>query len=181
MVSLDNTKTGANLAKAFAGESKARNRYTYYAVEAKKEGYEHVAAVFEELAGNEREHAKIWFRLLCGGIIPKTIDNLVSAIAGEHEEWTAMYKDMAAQAHDEGFNDIAFLFEKVGNIEKEHENRLTELLDKMQSNSSFDKKTKTVWFCQGCGHVVDSEQAPKSCPVCGNLKEGFKECTVNLY
>jgi len=174
MVNLENTKTGQNLVKAFAGESQARNRYTYFAIEAKKEGYEQVAAILEELAGNEREHAKIWFKLLCGGVIPKTVENLKIAIECENEEWTVMYKEMAADAHDEGFNDIAFLFEKVGNIEKEHEGRLNELLAKIQENAVFDKKKKIVWLCQNCGHIVDSENAPKICTVCGNLKEGFE-------
>ena len=179
MANLENTKTWQNLATAFAGESQARNRYTYFAVEAKKEGYEQIAATLEELAGNEREHAKIWFKLLCGGMIPKTVANLKSAIAGEHEEWTVMYKEMAAEAHDEGFHDIAFLFEKVGNIEKEHEERLRELLGKIQGNAVSDKKQKTVWLCQGCGHMIDSTNAPQSCPVCGKLKEGFESRTIN--
>jgi rubrerythrin len=180
MANLENTKTWQNLIKAFAGESQARNRYTYFAVEAKKEGYEQVAAALEELAGNEKEHAKIWFKLLCGGGIPNTVENLKSAIAGENAEWSVMYKEMAAQAQDEGFNDVAFLFEKIGNIEKEHEGRLSELLAKIQGNATFDKKKKTVWICQNCGHIVDSEDAPKSCPVCGNLKEGFESRVINF-
>jgi len=180
MPNLKNTQTEKNLEKAFAGESQARNRYTYFAVEAKKEGYEQVAATLEEFAGNEREHAKIWFKLLCGGVIPKTVENLKSAIAGENEEWTAMYKEMAAEAYDEGFADIAFLFEKVGNIEKEHEGRLTKLLAKIQNDSAFDKKKKTIWLCQSCEHIADSENPPQSCPVCGNLHEGFEARTINL-
>jgi len=180
MANLENTKTEQNLITAFSGESQARNRYTYFITEAKKEGYEQVAAVLEELAGNEREHAKIWFRLLCGGTIPKTVENLKTAIAGENAEWTSMYKEMAAEARDEGFDDISFLFEKVGNIEKEHEERLTELLDKIQENATFDKKKKAVWLCQNCGHIVDSANAPQSCPVCGGLKEGFESRTISL-
>jgi len=180
MASLENTKTEQNLVKAFAGESQARNRYNYFAAEAKKEGYEQASAVLDELAGNEREHGKIWFKLLCGGVIPKTAENLKIAIAGEHDEWSSMYKDMAADAYEEGFNDIAFLFEKVGNIEKEHEGRLIELLEKIQKNSVFDKKKKTVWLCQNCGHIVDSENAPQSCSVCGNPKEGFESRTISF-
>ena len=180
MANLENTKTLENLTKAFAIESQARNRYTYFAVEARKEGYEQVAAVMEELAGNEREHAKIWYKLICGGAIPTTIENLKNAIAGENTEWISMYTQMAEEARKEGLDDIAFLFEKVGNIEKEHEERLKELLEKIQENATFDRKKKIVWHCQNCGHIVDSEKAPKSCPICGNLKEGFESRTINF-
>ena len=180
MENLENTKTEQNLIKAFAGESQARNRYTYFASEAKKEGYEQVAATFDEFAGNEREHARIWFKLLCGGVIPKTVENLKSAIAGEREEWTFMYKEMMEVAQEEGFDDIAFLFEKVGNIEKEHDGRLSDLLAKIQDNAIFDKHKKTVWLCQSCGHIVDSEEPPKNCSVCGNLKEGFESRVINF-
>jgi rubrerythrin len=175
MAELDNTKTKENLAKAFAGESQARNRYTYFANEAKKGGYKQVAVVLEELAGNEMEHGKIWYRLLCGGVIPKTIENLKSAIESEHDEWTAMYQRMAADAREEGFDDIAFLFDKVADIEKEHENNLIEILEKILANDNDDENKKAVWACQNCGFTVDSKEAPtQGCPVCGNLKEGFE-------
>ena len=179
MADLKGTKTEKNLMAAFAGESQARNKYTYFAAIAKKEGYEQIAAFFEETAGNEKEHAKIWFKLLCGGDIPSTPDNLKAAAAGEHEEWTEMYKRMAAEAREEGFGTIAFLFEAVGNIEKEHEERYLKLLKNIQEGSVFVKKEKSVWICRNCGHMVDNANAPEKCPVCAHPKAHFELRKVN--
>ena len=179
MANLKGTKTEKNLMEAFAGESQARNKYTYFAGKAKKEGYEQIAAIFEETAGNEKEHAKIWFKFLCGGDVPATTENLKAAAAGEHEEWTAMYKRMAEEARAEGFNDIAFLFESVGKIEKEHEERYLKLLKNVQEGSAFAKKQKSVWICRNCGHIVDSEKAPDKCPVCAHPQAYFELRLVN--
>jgi len=179
MANLQGTKTEKNLMEAFAGESQARNKYTYFASKAKKEGYEQIAAIFEETAGNEKEHAKIWFKLLCGGEVPSTAENLKAAAAGENEEWTAMYKRMAAEAREEGFNDIAFLFEKVGAIEKEHEERYLALLKNVEDGAVFAKKEKSVWICRNCGHIVDSEKAPGKCPVCVHPQAYFELRAVN--
>ena len=179
MANLKGTKTEKNLMDAFAGESQARNKYTYFAGKAKKEGYEQIAAFFEETAGNEKEHAKIWFKLLCGGDVPTTSENLKAAAAGEHEEWTEMYKRMAAEAREEGFNDIAFLFEAVGKIEKEHEERYLKLLKNVEDGAAFAKNTKSVWICRNCGHIVDSEKAPMKCPVCVHPQAYFELRAVN--
>ncbi|MCL2106297.1 MAG: rubrerythrin family protein [Oscillospiraceae bacterium] len=174
MANLKGTKTEANLAEAFAGESQARNKYTYFASKAKKEGYEQIGAFFEETAGNEKEHAKIWFKLLCGGEIPPTAENLKAAASGEHEEWTEMYKRMAAEAREEGFDQIAFLFESVGAIEKEHEERYLKLLQNVEDGSVFAKQEKSVWICRNCGHIVDSLSAPRMCPVCAHPQAYFE-------
>jgi len=179
MANLKGTKTEKNLMEAFAGESQARNKYTYFASKAKKEGYEQIAAIFEETADNEKEHAKIWFKLLCGGEIPGTADNLKAAAAGENSEWTDMYKRMAADARDEGFNDIAFLFDSVGAIEKEHEERYLKLLSNVDVGSVFDKKEKSVWICRNCGHTVDNESAPDKCPVCAHPQAYFELRVIN--
>jgi rubrerythrin len=179
MANLKGTKTEKNLAEAFAGESQARNKYTYFASKAKKEGYEQIAAIFEETAGNEKEHAKLWFKLLCGGDVPATADNLKAAAAGEHGEWTEMYKRMAAEAKEEGFNDIAFLFEAVGKIEKEHEERYLKLLKNLQDGTVFAKKEKSVWICRNCGHIVDNEKAPQKCPVCAHPQAYFELRLIN--
>ena len=179
MANLKGTKTEKNLMEAFAGESQARNKYTYFASKAKKEGYEQIAAFFEETAGNEKEHAKIWFKLLCGGDVPSTADNLKAAAAGEHEEWTEMYKRMASEAREEGFNDIGFLFEAVGRIEKEHEERYLALLKNVNDGAVFAKKEKSVWICRNCGHIVDSEKAPMKCPVCAHPQSYFELRVVN--
>jgi len=180
MANLKGTKTEKNLMEAFAGESQARNKYTYFASKAKKEGYEQIAAFFEETAGNEKEHAKIWFKLLCGGDIPATTENLKAAAEGEHGEWTEMYKRMAADAREEGFDNIAFLFEAVGKIEKEHEERYLKLLKNIQDGVVFNKKTKNVWICRNCGHIVDCEDAPKICPVCTHPQGYFELRAVNF-
>jgi len=179
MANLKGTKTEKNLMEAFAGESQARNKYTYFASKAKKEGYEQIAAFFEETAGNEKEHAKLWFKFLCGGDIPSTAENLKAAAAGEHEEWTDMYKRMAAEAREEGFTDIAFLFEKVGNIEKEHEERYLKLLKNIEDGAVFAKKSKLVWICRNCGLLVDNENAPPKCPVCAHPQAYFEVRAVN--
>jgi len=179
MSELKGSKTEKNLLEAFAGESMARNKYTYFASKAKKEGYEQIAAIFEETAGNEREHAKIWYKLLSGGEIHSTPENLKAAAAGEHGEWTDMYKRMANEAREEGFNEIAFLFDSVGNIEKEHEGRYLKLLDNVQANTVFAKNQKSVWICRNCGHIVDSTDAPKLCAVCKHPQSYFELRVVN--
>lgn len=179
MANLKGTKTEKNLMEAFAGESQARNKYTYFASKAKKEGYEQISAIFAETAGNEKEHAELWFKLLCGGAIPSTAENLKAAAAGENEEWTEMYKRMADEAKEEGFADIAFLFESVGKIEKEHENRYLALLKNVEEGSVFKKKEKTVWICRNCGHIVDSESAPIKCPVCAHPQAYFELRVIN--
>ena len=179
MADLKGTKTEKNLTEAFAGESQARNKYTYFASKAKKDGYEQIAALFSETAENEKEHAKIWFKLLCGGEIAKTADNLKAAAAGERGEWTEMYKRMAAEAREEGFDDIAFLFDSVGKIEKEHEQRYLKLLKNIEDSSVFAKKEKSVWICRNCGHIADAESAPQLCPVCKHPQAYFELRTVN--
>jgi len=179
MSNLKGSKTEKNLLEAFAGESMARNKYTYFAGKAKKDGYEQIAAIFEETANNEKEHAKLWFKLLCGGAVPSTSDNLKAAAAGENEEWTQMYKRMATEAKEEGFDKIAFLFEQVGKIEKEHEERYLTLLDNVNNNKVFNKTEKNVWICRNCGHLVDSASAPELCPVCDHPKAYFELRAVN--
>jgi rubrerythrin len=180
MANLKGSKTEKNLMEAFAGESQARNKYTYFASQARKEGYEQIAAFFEETAGNEKEHAKIWFKLLCGGDIPATSENLKAAAAGENGEWTEMYKRMAAEAKEEGFNDIAFLFESVGKIEKEHEERYLKLLKNIEEQAVFSKKEKSVWICRNCGYIFDNESAPQKCPVCKHSQAYFELRSVNF-
>ena len=179
MADLKGSKTEKNLMEAFAGESQARNKYTYFASKAKNEGYEQIAAIFEETANNEKEHAKIWFKLLCGGDIPATADNLKAAAAGENFEWTDMYKRMAAEAHEEGFEDIARLFEGVLKIERAHEERYLKLLKNVEDGSVFSKNEKSVWICRNCGHIVDSENAPEKCPVCVHPKAFFELRVIN--
>ena len=180
MADLKGSKTEKNLMEAFAGESQARNKYTYFASKAKKDGYEQIAAIFEETAGNEKEHAKIWFKLLCGGEVPSTPENLKAAAAGEHGEWTEMYKRMAAEAREEGFADIAGLFESVAAIEKEHEARYLTLLKNIEDGAVFKKKIKSVWICRNCGHIEDSESAPGKCPVCNHPQAYFELRAVNF-
>ena len=179
MVNLKGTKTEKNLLEAFAGESQARNKYTYFASKAKKEGFEQIAAFFLETADNEKEHAKIWLKLLSGGEIPSTIENLKAAAAGENEEWTEMYKRMAEEAKEEGFNDIAKLFESVGAIEKEHESRYLTLLKNIEDGAVFAKKGKSVWICRNCGYIFDNANAPQECPVCDHPQAYFEMKTVN--
>jgi len=179
MANLKGTKTEKNLMEAFAGESQARNKYSYFASKARKEGYEQIAAFFEETADNEKEHAKIWFKLLCGGEIPATTDNLKAAAAGENSEWTDMYKRMATEARAEGFTEIAFLFDSVGAIEKKHEERYLKLLKNIKDGLVFAKKEKTAWICRNCGHIHDNENAPEKCPVCAHPKAYFELRVIN--
>ena len=179
MANLKGTKTESNLMAAFAGESQARNKYTYYASKAKKEGYEQIAAFFQETAHNEMEHAKIWFKLLHDGAIPDTVQNLKDAAAGENYEWTDMYKNMAIEAREEGFDKIAALFEMVGKIEKEHEERYLKLLENIENGTVFSKTEKSVWICRNCGHIADNANAPKICPVCDHPQAYFELRAVN--
>ena len=166
-MNLKGSKTEANLKEAFAGESQARNKYSYFASKAKKDGYNQVAAIFEETANNEKEHAKIWFKLLENGI-GSTEENLLAAAAGEKFEWTEMYKGFAEDAKEEGFEDIAFLFEKVAEIEKEHEERYNTLLDNIKNGSVFEKKEDVTWTCSNCGYVYAGKKAIDVCPVCAH-------------
>ena len=179
MANLKGTKTEKNLMEAFAGESQARNKYTYFASKAKKEGYEQISAIFTETANNEKEHAKIWFKLLCGGDIPSTMENLKAAAAGENCEWTDMYKRMAIEAKEEGLDDIAALFTSVGAIEKGHEERYLALLKNVEDGAVFAKHQKTVWICRNCGHIVDHESAPQECSVCKHPQAYFELHVVN--
>lgn len=178
MANLKGTKTEQNLMEAFAGESQARNKYSYFASKAKKEGYQQIAAIFEETAANEKEHAKIWFKLLNG--IGTTEENLKVAAEGENGEWTEMYARMAKEAREEGFDEIAALFDGVAAIEKEHEERYLKLLANIENGEVFKKNTKTVWVCRNCGHIVDSESAPEECPVCAH-PQGYFELRVINY
>jgi len=179
MANLGGTKTEKNLMEAFAGESQARNKYTYFASKAKKEGYEQIAAFFGETAANEMEHAKIWFKLLCGGDIPSTTENLKAAADGENFEWTDMYKRMAQEAREEGFKDIAALFDMVGAIEKEHEERYRKLSRNIEDGAVFARSEKSVWICRNCGHISDSAKAPELCPVCMHPQAYFELRAVN--
>ena len=177
MKDLKGTKTEKNLMEAFAGESQARNKYTYFASVAKKEGYEQIAAIFLETAENEKEHAKIWLKKLCG--IGNTAENLKAAAAGENDEWTSMYKRMAEEARSEGFDEIAQLFEGVAKIEKEHEERYKKLLENLEAGKVFKKEEKTVWKCRNCGHTHEGAEAPEVCPVCAHPKAFFEILSKN--
>ena len=174
MQELKGTKTEKNLMDAFTGESMARNKYTYYASKAKKEGFEQIAAIFQETADNEKEHAKIWFKLLHDGDIPTTEQNLSDAAAGENYEWTDMYDRMAKEAREEGFDKIAFLFEAVGQIEREHEARYKKLLENMENGLVFSKDGDAIWKCRNCGHIVIGKQPPEVCPVCAHPRAYFE-------
>lgn len=177
---LKGTKTEESLRKAFAGESEARNKYTYFASKARKDGYEQIAAIFEETAANEKEHAKLWFKALNGGEVPSTIDNLNAAANGEAYEWTDMYDEFAKTAKEEGFNEIAFLFESVGKIEREHEARFRKLIKNIEEGLVFSSDGDTIWICRNCGHVVVGPKAPEICPVCKH-KGSFFERKANNY
>ncbi len=170
---LKGSKTEANLWAAFAGESQARNKYSYYASKAKKEGYVQIAKIFEETADNEKEHAKIWFKLLHEGEIPSTGVNLADAAAGENYEWTDMYAGFAQTAREEGFTKIATLFEMVGKIEKEHEERYRKLLANVENGLVFSRDGDMIWQCSNCGHIVIGKKAPDMCPVCAHPKAYF--------
>ncbi|MBO7145340.1 MAG: rubrerythrin family protein [Salinivirgaceae bacterium] len=173
-MNLKGTKTEANLQAAFAGESQARNKYTYYASKAKKDGFVQIANIFEETAANEKEHAKIWFKLLHDGAVPSTIENLKDAADGENYEWTDMYAKFAEDARAEGFDKIATLFEEVGKIEREHEERYRKLLANIEGGLVFSKDNDTIWQCSNCGHIVVGKKAPEVCPVCDHPQSFFQ-------
>lgn len=169
---LKGSKTEANLLTAFAGESQAYTKYGYYASKAKKEGYNQISSLFTETAGNEKEHAKIWFKLLHDGM-PDTLTNLADAAAGENYEWTDMYAQFAATAREEGFDHIAYLFEHVGAIEKEHEERYRKLAESIKNGTVFARQTEQVWICTNCGHIHVGTHAPEKCPVCDHPQGYF--------
>lgn len=171
---LKGSKTEANLMAAFSGESQARNKYTYYASKARKDGYVQIAEIFEETAANEKEHAKIWFKLLHGGQVPGTVENLKDAAQGENYEWTDMYAGFAKEAHEEGFHEIAELFEGVAQIEKAHEERYRKLLANVEGDLVFSKDGDCVWECSNCGHIVIGKKAPELCPICKHPQAYFK-------
>lgn len=177
---LKGSKTEQNLMTAFAGESQARNKYTYYASQAKKDGYEQIAAIFEETAGNEKEHAKLWFKQLHGGKVPSTKENLLDAANGENYEYTEMYKEFAMVARSEGFEDIAKLFEGVGEIERHHEERFLKLLKNVEDELVFESEEETIWICRNCGHVYKSKEALEVCPVC-NHGRAYQERLAENY
>ena len=171
---LKGSKTEQNLMTAFAGESQARNKYTYFASKAKEEGYEQIAAIFQETADNEKEHAKMWFKLLNGGEIGTTAENLNAAADGENYEWTDMYAEFAKIAKEEGFDHIAYLFEEVGKIEKEHEERYLKLLENVKDGKVFEAGEVKIWKCRNCGHIVVGTKSPEVCPVCSHPKAYFE-------
>ena len=177
---LKGSQTEKNLLAAFAGESQARNKYTYYASKAKKEGYEQIAAIFEETAGNEKEHAKLWFKQLNGGDVPSTVENLQTAIEGETYEYENMYADFAKVAKEEGFDQIARLFEMVGEIEKHHAERYKILLENINEDKVFHRDEERIWICRNCGHVYYGKDALKVCPVC-NHPESFMELKAENF
>ncbi len=177
--SLKGTKTEKNLEEAFAGESMARNKYTYFASKAKKEGYVQIAALFEETAVNEREHAKLWFKYLHGGEVASTAENLLAAAEGENFEWTDMYERMAREAREEGFEEIAKKFEMVGAIEKHHEERYRKLLKNLNDKKVFSKDGDAIWQCANCGHIVIGKTAPEVCPVCNHPQAYFQVLAEN--
>ena len=174
MKDLKGTKTEKNLLEAFAGESQARNKYSYYASQAKKDGYVQIAALFEETAGNEKEHAKMLFKYLHGGKIADTMTNLADAAAGENYEWTDMYDRMAKEAEEEGFDEIAAKFRMVGAIEKEHEARYLKLLQNIKDGIVFSREGDCIWQCSNCGHLVIGKKAPEICPVCNHAQSYFQ-------
>ena len=176
---LKGSRTEANLMKAFAGESQARNKYTYYSSKAKKDGYEQIAEIFEETALNEKEHAKIWFKELHGGEVPDTLTNLNDAADGENYEWTDMYEEFAKVAKEEGFDRIANLFASVGKIEKEHEERYRKLIKNIEEGVVFSSDDDRIWVCRNCGHVVIGKKAPEVCPVCKHPQSYFERKKEN--
>ncbi len=179
MKELKGTKTEQNLKEAFAGESMARNKYTYFASKAKKDGYVQIAAIFEETAANEKEHAKMWYKYLNGGGISDTMTNLADAAAGENFEWTDMYDRMAREAREEGFDEIADKFEMVGAIEKHHEERYRKLLKNIEDKRVFSKDGDVIWQCANCGHIVIGKDAPEVCPVCAHPQAFFQVMAEN--
>lgn len=174
MKELKGTKTERNLMDAFAGESQARNKYTYYASKARRDGYEHIAALFEETANNEKEHAKLWFKYLHGGEVPDTMANLRDAAEGENYEWTDMYDRMAREAEEEGFDEIAYRFRAVAAIERHHEERYRRLLANIEEGIVFSRDNDTIWICRNCGHIVIGKKAPEICPVCNHPRSFFE-------
>ena len=176
---LKGSKTEQNLLTAFAGESQARNKYTYYASKAKKEGYEQIAAIFTETADNEKEHAELWFKLLHDGGVPSTKENLLDAANGENYEWTDMYAEFARVAREEGFNDIAIKFDLVGKIEKHHEERYRKLLDRLNTDTVFIEEDVIIWKCRNCGHIHVGKKAPDLCPTCAHPKSYFERLAEN--
>ena len=174
MKELKGTKTEKNLQEAFAGESMARNKYSYWASKAKKDGYQQIAAIFEETAANEKEHAKMWFKLLEGGQIKSTVENLTAAAEGENFEWTNMYERMAKEAEEEGFTEIAEKFRGVAAIEKAHEERYLKLLENVKEGLVFSRDEDKIWQCRNCGHIVIGKQAPEECPVCNHPQSYFE-------
>ena len=171
---LKESKTYEKLMTAFAGESQARNKYTYYASKAKKDGYEQIAAIFEETANNEKEHAKMWFKELHDGEVPSTLENLNDAADGENYEWTDMYDNFAKVAREEGFTRIALLFEGVAKIEKEHEERYRKLISNVEDGLVFSRDGDTIWKCRNCGHIVIGKKAPSVCPICSHSQSYFE-------
>jgi len=179
MPNLKGTKTETNLMEAFAGESQARNKYTYYASRARKDGYEQIAAIFEETAGNEKEHAELWFKALHDDGIPCTATNLLDAAAGEHGEWTEMYARMACEAEEEGFTKLAAAFKGVAAIEKHHEERYRALHKSLEEGTIFAKPQNVTWKCRNCGHIYEGDKALDKCPVCLHPQAYFEERAVN--
>ena len=174
-----NSKSYQNLMTAFAGESQARNKYTYFASKAKKEGYEQIKAIFEETADNEKEHAKLWFKYLNDGDIPSTVDNLKAAAEGENYEWTSMYDEFAKVAKEEGYEELASKFEGVLKIEKQHEERYLKLLENIKKEQVFESEEELVWICRNCGHIHFGKTAPEVCPVCNHPKSYFERRATN--
>ena len=174
MKELKGTKTEKNLMEAFAGESMARNKYSYFASRAKKDGYQQIAALFEETAANEKEHAKLWFKYLEGGSVKDTMSNLKAAAEGENYEWTNMYDRMAQEAEEEGFTEIAARMRGVAAIEKHHEERYLKLLENIEKGVVFSREGDTIWKCRNCGHIVIGKQAPEVCPVCEHAQSYFE-------
>lgn len=173
-MNLKGTKTEANLWAAFAGESQARVKYEYYAKQAKKDGLEQISGYFDETSRNEKEHAKIWYKLLHDGKVPSTIENLKDAAGGENYEWTTMYKEFAETAKEEGFNKIAALFEGVAKIEKDHEKRYKKLLENLENDLVFEKENEVYWICRNCGNIHYGKKAPVLCPVCDHEKAYYE-------
>ena len=179
MKELKGTKTEKNLMAAFAGESQARNKYTYFASRAKKDGYEQIAALFEDTANNEKEHAKIWFKYLEGGAIKDTVSNLKAAAEGENYEWTDMYDRMAKEADEEGFTEIAAKMRGVAEVERHHEERYLKLLKNIEEGIVFSREGDTIWKCRNCGHIVVGKKAPELCPVCAHAQSYFEISAQN--
>ena len=176
---LKGSRTEKNLLEAFAGESMDRNKYTFYASKAKKEGYEQIASLFLETADNEKEHAKLWFKALHDGM-PSTLENLLDAANGENFEWTDMYARMAKEAREEGFEELAILFEGVGKIEKEHEERYRQLIKNLEEGKVFEKNGIVIWKCRNCGHIHVGKEAPQICPVCKHPQAYFEIKATNI-